>query len=233
MKYNRTSINIQSEIHIKYDKRSAYHLAGYAVAIIVGNFQKCLPPVYFQINTSIQEGKTTHKASLRQSQQAKFEGGRLIPSLPFSYAVTIKSLSWPQQQEYQSAFEADVMNLLAGAMAESQVMSDIDSQAFTADQVYRLAQRGNFGLETVGDYLACLQLDPPGRKQKLAELFLAAYRFIIDPYHWHAITALAEYIWQQPAGIISCEDVSAVLTSAEKELTIPLTTEFPGFFAKR
>jgi hypothetical protein len=49
MKNNKTTFNAQQGIDPEIDSRVAYHQAGHAAAIYLGNKQKQLPAVYFQI----------------------------------------------------------------------------------------------------------------------------------------------------------------------------------------
>ena len=62
-------------------------------------------------------------------------------------------------------------------------------------------------------YMACFMADPSERDLKLGELYLAAYHFVNQRSSWCAISALADYIWDEPEGIISCEDVISLLKS--------------------
>jgi hypothetical protein len=67
---------------------------------------------------------------LRDNRTAKIEGGRLIQNLSLSFAEVTRFFSWPQQQEYLCAFEADVINLLAGSLAEAKYMASKDNENF-------------------------------------------------------------------------------------------------------
>ena len=52
------------------------------------------------------------------------------------------------------------------------------------------------------------------RDRKLAELFLAAYNFVNKRSNWRAISALADFIRDEPKDIIQCEEVISLLESS-------------------
>jgi hypothetical protein len=203
------------------DKRTAYHQAGRAVAICLGNRQKQLPDVHFQIvfKPQAQNGQPLGRVSRDQSRYtATLEGGRLVQSLPYSFAEATQTLSSPDQEHCLCAFEADVANLLAGALAEAKYVALRDGKPFNATLVYLGALQfygGKAAVETIDEYMECLVPDRGGRKQKLGGLFLSAYGFINQPPNWSAITALAEYILGVPSvetqSPIDCEEVTSFL----------------------
>lgn len=203
------------------DKRTAYHQAGHAVAICLGNRQKQLPDVHFQIviKPQVRNGQPLGRVSQNQGRYTvTLEGGRLVQSLPYSFAEVTQALSSVDQEHWLCAFEADVINLLVGSLAEAKYVALRDGKPFNATLIYLGALRfygGKAAMDTIDEYMGCLVPDQAGRKQKLAGLFLAAYGFISQPQNWSAITALAEYILgvqivevQSP---IDCEDVAAFL----------------------
>lgn len=117
MKNNHTSIHIQQLVPMLI---AAFHQAGHAAAIYFGNNQKQLPTVYFQITIKpmgLTGKQSTHFRDEYGEYSASVEGGRLIQSLPYSFAKASQHLTWSQQVEYRCAFEADVFNLLAGPIA--------------------------------------------------------------------------------------------------------------------
>jgi hypothetical protein len=203
------------------DKRTAYHQAGHAVAICLGNRQKQLPDVHFQIVIKPQahNGQPLGRAFHNQGHYtAALEGGCLVQSLPYSFVEATQALSSPDREHCLCAFEADVANLLAGSLAEAKYVALRDGKPFNATLVYIGALQfygGKAAMDTIDEYMGCLVPDQAGRKQKLAGLFLAAYGFINQPANWGAITALAEYISDTPIveiqSPIDCEEVAAFL----------------------
>jgi len=74
---------------------------------------------------------------------------------------------------------------------------------------------GGSDLETINDYLDCLNRSTAQREEKLSRLFFAAFSaafsFINDAENWHAILTLAEYILSSNKTIIDHEDIITVL----------------------
>jgi hypothetical protein len=209
----------QLDSRIQIDRQSAFHQAGHAAAIYLGNKQKRLPAVHFQIVIKPQEDNSQYLdqfAPFQCQYSANFEGGRLIQSLPSSYYELSERFSWPQQQEFRSAFDADVINMLAGSLAEAKYIALRDDEIFNANLVNFAALHfygGSSDIELITEYMECYMPDKAEREQKLSELFLAAYAFISKRSNWFAISALAEYIREEPKTIISCEEVISLLES--------------------
>jgi len=93
-------------------KHTAFHEAGHAAAIYLGNKQKQLPPVFFKIQI-IKPDQT------RKHFSAKVIDGQLIQSLPVTSLDNLSELSNDEQHSCQCAYEADVINLLVGPLAEA------------------------------------------------------------------------------------------------------------------
>jgi hypothetical protein len=112
MKNNRTAIYGLQEARLQIDKVVAYHLAGHAVAICLGNNQKQLPDVHFQILIDRQGlvERPTGTFAAKLGNTSIIAGGRLIQHLPLSLAEALQGLADQQQQdEYKRAFEADII----------------------------------------------------------------------------------------------------------------------------
>jgi hypothetical protein len=213
---NKTTFTINSMIRI--GKRNAYHQAGRVAAIYIGNTQKNLPAVHFQIVLKLAEKTSEFNGlSLRipQKYKAKLEGGRLIPHLPHSYQEATRLLSPAERQQCRCAFEADVINILAASLAEAKYVALRDDEVFNANLVYLGALKfygGSQDLLAVDEYMDCLYPDDTHeRNQKLTELFLAAYSFVNEPANWQAITMLAETLCRSPQDAFTCEELIAML----------------------
>ncbi len=145
---------------------------------------------------------------------ATVEGGRLIQHLPVSFAEVIRNFSGIQRDQYRCAFEADVINLLAGSLAEAKYVSLLDNEVFNGNLINLDALHfygGSSELKIIKEYMECLLPDNEERDLKIRELFRKSYRFINDRSNWEAITALAESILNNPNHIISCEKVISLL----------------------
>ena len=229
MKFDSSKANMPKTTFVRIGKRNAYHQAGHVAAIHFGNRQKNLPAVHFRLLlepdgrhtwSSKNGGKVSAKAT------AKLEGGRLLPDLPCTYETATQLLAPIERQQCLLAFEADVINLLAGSLAEAKYVALRDDEVFNANLVYLGALKfygGSSELAAAEEYMACLYPDNPAeRKKTLARLFLAAYNFINDNANWLAITQLAEAIYGRPQDIFACEDLIELL-----ELPLPLTLNVP------
>jgi hypothetical protein len=185
-------------------RKTAFHEAGHAAAIYLGNRQKQLPPVFFQI--------CRNHANMHWL--AKVEGGRLIHTLPLSIEEAIRYFTDSQKLAYLQAFEADIINLLVGPLAEANYIAlrddeIINSQLITLNTLHFYG--GSNDLKIVQDYMTCFGGDAAMQEQKLTELFLSAFYFINDGAMWRAITALANYLLVHNKHVIDCEEISGVL----------------------
>ncbi|WP_432741145.1 hypothetical protein ABXJ76_13325 [Methylobacter sp. G7] len=199
-------------------KQIAFHEAGHAAAIYLCNKQKQLPPVHFQI---IIKASKRQKGSLLDACRlgyehfaAVVEGGRLIHSLPVALIESAHYFSDVEQDAYQTAFEADVINLLVGPLAEAKHVALRDNEQFTAQLVNINALHyygGTSDLEQVYEYLDIFIATKSRQQEKLVELFGKAFQFISSPIYWQAIERLADYILKNRENIISCEESIAVM----------------------
>lgn len=186
------------------NRQTAFHEAGHAAAIYLENRRKNLPPVYFQIHTH------KHKNSERQLS-AKVKGGRLIDNLA---AVNRDELSGAADFCYQQAYEADIINFLAGPLAEARYTAIRDNEAFSIDLLTPYALQhygGNTDLQEALSYLAFFVPNAEQRQSRLNTLFAQAFCFIQQRDNWHRISALAHFILDHADAGISCEQASEVL----------------------
>jgi hypothetical protein len=216
--YEAMSANTFPGVVTEIDKKAFYHVAGQAAAICLGNKQKQLPAVHFNVLIKTEELYKPQSNLLPEKYVRNpviIAGGRLIQSLPLSYDEVTGSLSWFHQAEYRCAFEADISNLLAGPLAEAKYTALRDGKIFNAHSV-NLRALHNYGdiqeMELVNEYMASFITYRAERKRKLSELLLAAFFFVNDSSNWRNITALATYIEDHfEDGIIHCEDVISLL----------------------
>lgn len=197
-------------------RQIAFHEAGHATAIYLFNKQKQLPPVHFQITIKpLDRRKSVLSNNLAYDRfAAVVEGGCLIHSLPVALLESTRYFSSVEQDVYQTAFEADMINLLIGPLAEARHVALRDDEQFNARLVNIDALHyygGTSDLEKVHEYLDIFIADRRRHEEKLAELFGQAFQFINSPVYWQAIERLADYILSNKENIISCEEVIAVL----------------------
>jgi len=217
MKPNDIVRDTHTDNRINISWRNAYHQAGHAAAIYLANKQKLLPDVPFQIVLKAHESvKQDHDryAGFYTKYIAKIEGGRLIQDLSIPYAEVSQTLSWLHASDFRCAYEADTINLLAGPLAEAKYLSMRDGEPFNANLVNLNALRyygGSPDIELVNDYMECFIPKDTERKQKLEELFLAAFNFVNERPVWLKITGLADFIRAQPIGTIPCGELAPIL----------------------
>lgn len=203
-------------------RKVAVHEAGHAAAIHFGNKQKKLPPVFFQIAIQRVNGDFQTTECLGKHYDppvARIEGGRLIHTLPLSFGELAKKFSGSDMLAYEKAFEADMVNLLVGPLAEAKYISSRDEEPMgpRSVNVYSLHYYGGLSdLNIVNEYLDCFTTNDEQRQNKLNQLFLAAFNFISEIPHWLAITTLADYILANDKNIIECEEVIAVLEAGSR-----------------
>ena len=191
-----------------------FHEAGHAAAIHLYNRQKQLPPVYFEISIKNIDYSThqhfVNSAATRDHFAAIVEGGCLIHSLP----VTLIESVINGQDTFRMAYEADMVNLLVGPLAEAKYVALRDDECFNKNLISVNALHhygGTSDLEKVFDYRENFIADTRLQEEKLAELLAQAFEFIESPVYWNAIKHLAAYILDNMSDTISCEDAMLVL----------------------
>ena len=202
----------------------AFHEAGHAAAIYLNNKARNLPPVFFQILFKELNSATDYDVLIYQATHddsiARVEGGRLIQSLPYSVdglahkLIDQNEAMEPLVRDYLMAFEADIINLLVGPLAEAKHVYNRDDELFN-HQLVNLKALKNYGggsdLALAREYLESYSASKQQQDEKLNELFTVACGFVSDYKNWKAITKLANYILESNKNIISCEEVVSVL----------------------
>jgi len=204
----------------------AFHEAGHAVAIYLNNKARNLPPVFFQIVFNEKSEATDYDELIYQATHddsiSKVEGGRLIQSLPYSIDGLVHKLidhneaMAPLVRDYICAFEADIINLLIGPLAEAKHVYNRDDELFNRKLVDLRALKnygGNSDLALAYEYLESYSTNIQQQDEKLDELFTLACDFVSDYSNWKAITKLAKYILESNKNLISCEEVVSILES--------------------
>lgn len=194
--------------------RTAFHEAGHAAAIHILNRQKKLPPVFFEIHVK-------RPTSNNPEFVAKVIDGNLIQDLPLAITETLSNLTEIEQQGYQRACEADVVNLLVGPLSEAKYIATRDAEVFNQNLVDLTALRhygGHSDLEKVQHYLDHFISAKAKQEQKLTELLKQAYWFIDNRNHWQCIVNLAQFILESQKEIIACDEAIEIL---DRSLSAP------------
>ncbi len=181
----------------------AFHEAGHAISIYFGNRLRNLPPVYFRIEISRSENGEVNAA--------KVVDGQLIQSLPVTVLDNLSDLSENEKHSYQCAYEADVINLLAGPLAEARYVSIRDDEILNLNLLSTKAPGHYYGgqsdLEKASHYLEYFIADPKRRERKMLDLFAEAWIFITQRQNWAAIITMADHILKNDKSQISCEQI--------------------------
>ena len=186
--------------------RTAFHEAGHAAAIHIRNQQKQLPPVFFEIQVK-------RPAVTKQDFFAKVIDGNLIQNLPIAVIESLSLLSSDGQHSSQRAYEADVVNLLVGPLAEAKYVSIRDGEVFNQALINLSALRhygGHSDLERAQQYLEFFITSKTHREKKLVELLSHAYQFVSNHKNWACILNLAHFILESQQETISCDEAIAI-----------------------
>lgn len=209
---------------IEHQQRIAFHEAGHAAGIHLNNKARQLPPVFFKIIFKEMNQVTAADVMAYQSTHddciARVEGGRLIELLPPSVDGLASELTEHNDamaqlvKDYRIAFEADIINLLIGPLAEAKHIATIDDELFNHKLVNLKALKnygGSSDFALANEYLQSFSADKQQREEKLDELFNIAFNFISIDANWAAISKLADYILGSKKNIIDCEEIASIL----------------------
>ncbi|MGZ5008654.1 MAG: hypothetical protein ACXWFI_13415 [Methylobacter sp.] len=224
MKRNKIIEALSHDKLTEQKKRIAFHEAGHAAGIHLNNKDRQLPPIFFKIMFKGMESVTDEDVMAYQSGLddciACVEGGRLIESLPPSIDSLVRELTRHSDammqlvNDYMVAFEADIINLLIGPLAEAKYVAETDDELFSHRLVDLKALKnygGSSDLALVHEYLQSFSTDKQQQDEKLDQLFTAAFNFVNNDVNWAAITQLANYIFSGSKNIIGCEEIVAML----------------------
>ena len=198
-----------------FAKRIAFHEAGHAAGIHLYNRQQSLPSVFFQIRIEPHSALATD-AWLRDRFLAGVENGYLIDNLPVTLIESASYFTADGLDAYQAAFEADMTNLLVGALAEAKYVAMSHGKLFDPVEVNietLLAHGGSSDLSKVYNYLERFIASKNERDKKIEHLLGKALAFIDHHQNWQAIERLANFLLTCHQDTISCEDAISVLDS--------------------
>ena len=224
MKRNKIIETLLQNKLIDYKQRIAFHEAGHAAAIHLNNKARQLPPVFFRIifkevNHFPTADVLTNKIA-PDDFIARVEGGRLIELLPHSIDSLATELPEHNDamvqlvRDYRTAFEADIINLLIGPLAEAKYVATTDDEPFNHKLIDLKALKnygGSFDVALANEYLLSFSANKQQRDNKMAELLGIAFNFVNNDVNWAAITKLADYIRSSSKDIIDCEEIILIL----------------------
>lgn len=192
------------ELHQKI----AYHEAGHAAAIHLNNKDKQLLPVHFAIKV-----KKPNTSCSRWF--AEVVDGQLIHDL-YSNVVDHSSLTKLEQLNFQQAYEADVINLLVGPLAEAKFIAERDGKSLHRNSIALTELKNYGGVSDINKAYQHLKLcsglsQPQKIEEKISELFNQAFLFISKPVYWKTIATLADYILASEREEIACDEIISIL----------------------
>lgn len=218
MNLNYPAKSVNQLPHNELNKKRAIHVAGHAVAIYLGSRKKLVPP-FFHIYIKDQNYEFRLSRSLpvcNDKSGLNPENESWARTMPVSFEKGIKDISSDQFQQYKMAFEADVISLLAGPLAEAKYVAMRDGELINP-RLVNLEALQNYGgtsdLEIVQEYLECFIFEDGEKERKISDLFLEAFTFINDKTNWLVITMLANYILTTRKNFIDYEEVVPYLLS--------------------
>jgi len=224
MKRNNMIETLNQDRLIEHKQRIAFHEAGHAAGIHLNNKARRLPPIFFKIMFKDMSEATEADAmayrSIHDDCIARVEGGRLIELLPPSIDSLVHDLVEHNDgmeqlvKDYMVAFEADVINLLIGPLAEAKHVAETDDELFN-HRLVNLQALKNYGgssdIALANEYLQSYSTDKQQRDEKMDELFTVAFNFVNNDVNWAAITKLADYILGSNKNTIHCEEIVSML----------------------
>ena len=213
-----TSFTVNND---ELDWRTAFHVAGNATAIQIGNQQRQLPPVFFEI--LVKKPKSPDDQFF-----AKVVDGNLIQNLPIAVVESFSIMSDNGQHSCQRAYEADVINLLVGPLAEAKYVALRDNEVFNLNMINAatLHYYGGFtDLRIVETYLDSFIAAKDNRTTKMRELLKEAFLFIDNHKNWQCILNLANHIINSGMETISCDEAINVLDNCIASLSNKLISK--------
>ena len=214
------------------DAKKAYQQAGQAAAIYIGNKEKKLPAVYFKILIGPQAEASFASFGVPVSNginpdAVMIEGGRLVDNLLLLSDDVAKYFSPLQLEQYRSAVEADITNMLAGILAEAKYKAHLnktpfDIGLFTAESLADYCEEDEWA--TICEYT---QLYKEDRNRKLNRLVTLAFDFVSKPSYWRAISKLARFIQSKIMDAISCEEVASIIGPYAMDIPQPPIINWP------
>jgi len=203
-------------------RETAFHEAGHATAIYFGNKQQELPAIFFDIyidSEKAHSNSSTFSKTINNQFAARLEGGRLISMLPMSFASATRHMSTDQIGIYERAIKADIMNILAGPLAEAKYVSLRDGELINHRLVGFDSLHFYGGLSdytTINEYLDFWINDETLRIKTIQELTQNAYHFINNGLHWYCISTLSDYILNSKNTKIGYQEISEILDNSRR-----------------
>ena len=207
-------------------EQRAFHEAGHVTALYRCKKHNNFPDSFFPDDIKLLCSNKRLSTNLFQYKHGKIalpiSGERNIIPPPVSLIETRKLKPLFDKNTYQPAYKANIINLLAGPLAEAKHISLRDDESFNAHLIHVNALNfysGAFDLENAYVHLDNFINVPEMSHEVMSELFNRAFAFIDAPVNWKAIASLAGYILKNNKKTISCAKAFAVLDECVDILT--------------
>lgn len=207
-------------------KRIAFHTAGQAAAIYLRNKRMNLPSVPFRVLINIpQSQQQAFKLTPIKRYQIRIEGGQLVKSFAVSLTEVTDELVRQQQQYYQQLSDADIINIMAGPIAEAKYVAERDNEIITPRLVSFNAlgfYNGMDEITTVSNYLQNRRLNAEEQHKTMINLYLTSFIFVGDAPVWRAINELANHFLTTQQMILEADEIGTVLDGIKPKFTSTL-----------
>ena len=199
-------------------EQRAFHEAGHVTALYRCKKHNNFPDSFFPDDIKLLCSNKRLSTNPFQYKHGKIalpiSGERNIIPPPVSLIETRKLKPLFDKNTYQPAYEANIINLLAGSLAEAKYISLRDDESFNAHLIHVNALEfysGTFDLENAYVHLENYINVPQMPHEVMSKLFKKAFAFIDAPTNWKVIASLANYILKNNKKIVSCAEAFAVL----------------------
>ncbi len=138
-------------------------------------------------------------------------------ALNLSVSQSESEIDPTEKTKYYRALNADVINLLAGSLAEQNYLILRDNEVINVDlvNIKNLSRYGNYSdMQKINNYLRFFSDCPKEQQQKLSQLLKESFIFISSPKIWKAITAVANYLLKCKKQQIHCEEVFKIIDTS-------------------
>lgn len=209
----------------EYKQRIAHHEAGHAAAVHFNNRAKKLPPINYTIQLATWQYIAPSLLPSPNDPQTWVArvSGRFIQTLPTPLTLVASEVEKNQvriKHALNPTFEADVVNLLVGPLAEAKYVALSDNEPFVLELLNIQSLSTNYGGEAditaVFEYIQMLATNQ--REQSLQRFFIEAFNFVNAKTNWQAITRLASHILASSQSEISCAEATSILESSALNL---------------
>lgn len=198
-----------------HERQVAFHIAGHAAAIYLNNKASFSPSSIFQIRFQQRNCDSRHRQTIQCQHIVRIDDDeRTIQPFPRPVTRSADETDGPLRSDDLNTCDTDIINLLAGPLAEARYIHDCDNELLTRRLIDLEALKqygGDSDLLIARQNLRNLLSVQSEQDKKLEELLTAAFYFVNDDNNWSVIIRLAEYLFKHHKKMMSSEEVASVL----------------------